>query len=263
MIGKKLLTISDIQTDEILYYDPDLEKQCYTFCLDRDIECLPALDNPQMIFLRNDEKQGFSKESVSETRSVNGDINIFASGMLEKFAARPLLMVYQGSELTGVVHYSDYNKPNVSLYLYELFFNYEKALRNTLIQHGFDNASMIAYFEEKKLRGKDQKTIDYYASKVTDYQDRGSKKKLPAFEVFYLKELVALTNNKKIFKPSLNDTVTSLRNMVMHVNQFVEMKDLATDNLIYDFAVFQKFFGMALQLHTDFKRVNNHLALNR
>ena len=28
MIGKKLLTISDIQTDEILYYDPGLEKQC-------------------------------------------------------------------------------------------------------------------------------------------------------------------------------------------------------------------------------------------
>ncbi len=262
MVNMKQLTISDIQTEGILFFEPALAEKCFTFCQVRDIEYLPALDDPWVIFKRDDETQKFIEKIIDENDFINGDVNLFSAAVLEKFAVQPLLLVYNGNELSGVVHFSDYNKPVVSLYLYELLFNYERALRSLLILHGYDNTSMIGYFE-KKSSTESEKTVKIYTEKIREYNEKGRKKKLPAFEVFYLTDLVEFTKHEKLISPPIDGKIYNLRNMVMHNNQFVEKKDSELDNMIYDFATFKVFFELVTHLHRDLQRVSNYLAFMR
>ncbi len=257
-LGKKI-SISDIQSSNLLYFDPDLKESCFKFCKDRDIDCLPALNNQEVIYLRNDATLSFQEEGITEDRKVDGFINIFDERMAERFSKHSLLMVYSNTSLTGILHFSDYNKAAVSLYLYELFLTYEKCMRVLLVKNGLSNADMLAYFEEKKLSVKKEKDKRFYEDKIRSYNENLNKiGKLQQFESFYLKDLIALVNSKKI--TLLSDQVFELRNMVMHAHEFVNMEDPATDDLVYNFETFKKFFELALLLHEDFKRVSNHLA---
>jgi hypothetical protein len=259
MTFAKIITISDIQTSDLLYFDPALKDSCYKFCRDRDIDCLPALDDQQIIYLRDESTLSFRKEGITEDRKVAGFTNIFDEQMLKHFSKHPLLMVYSNMTLSGVVHFSDYNSSVVSLYLYELFLAYEKNLRALLVKHKLNNADMLAYFEMKKSKAKKEKDTRFYEDKIRAYNENLSKnEKLQQFESFYLKDLIALANNRRI--TSLSDKVFELRNMVMHAHEFVNMEDPNTDDLIYNSETFKKFFELALILHKDYKRVSNHLA---
>lgn len=42
----QLPTIADIHTTELLYYDATYSEECYRFCKDRNIDCLPDAINP-------------------------------------------------------------------------------------------------------------------------------------------------------------------------------------------------------------------------
>lgn len=259
MTFTKIITVSDIQTSDLLYFDPTIKDSGYKFCKDRDIDCLPALDDQETIYLRDESTLSFRKEGITEDRKVAGSTNIFDEQMLKRFTNHPLLMVYSNETLSGVVHFSDYNNTAVSLYLYELFLAYEKRLRAFLEKCKLSNTDMLAYFEMKKSKAKKEDDIKFYEAKILNYNKNLSKSgKLPQFEVFYLKELIALANNRK--NAALSDMVLELRNMVMHAHEFVNMEDPNTDDLIYNSETFKKFFELALILHKDYKRVSNHLA---
>src|SRR5687767_4703682 len=125
-----IVTFADIQISSILFYDPDLKDECYKFCVKRNIDCLPALDNPRKVYVRDDVIFDFLEEEVKDERIIDGSLNIFEPTLFEKFVTHPLLLVFSNNDLTGVVHFSDYNQPAVSIYLYEVFLSYEKALRD-------------------------------------------------------------------------------------------------------------------------------------
>jgi hypothetical protein len=259
MTFTKGVVVSDIRISDLLYFDSELEDRCYKFCRDREIDCLPALNDPEMIYLRDEATMSFRKEEITKDRQVDGFTNIFDEQMLRRFALHPLLMVYSNKTLSGVVHFSDYNNPVVGSYLYELFFAYEKNLRTLLVKNGLRNADMLSYFEMKKSKAKREKDIRFYEDKILAYSENpGKNEKLQPFESFYLKDLIALVNNRKI--TSLSDNVFKLRNMVMHAHEFVNMEDPTTDDLIYNSESFKVFFELAVILHKDYKRVANHLA---
>ena len=254
MTTRKILRMADIQTSDILFYDEGAKDRCYKFCFDRNIDCMPSLDDPRSVYLRDDVLSKFRAEALMEDRRISADANVFDPQVVEKFRHQPLLFAYRGNELSGVVHFSDYNQPQVSAHLYELFFEYEKALRTLLIRSGLKNVDMIAYFSDKKAKGD---SAEFYENKINDYFKFGSQKKLPQFEVFNLTDLIALTNHKRIIKIS---DKTKLRNMVMHANQFVNMQEPGAEGFIYDFETFENFFRWCQELFLDFKRVNNRLV---
>ena len=250
----KILRIADIQTSEILYFDEGLKERCYKFCTERNIDCLPSLDEPYTLYTRDEVLGKFRSERLTEERRLAPDVNIFDPQVLEKFRQKPLLLVYQGNDLRGVVHFTDYNQPPVRAYLYELLYEYEKALRALLTRNGFKNVDMIAYLSEKKAKERDPET---YEKKVNDYFKYGSQKKLPQFEVFYLADLIALVNHKHILK--LSDK-TRLKNMVLQANEIVNPNDPTAENFIYDFETFENFFRWTQELLLDYKRVSNRLV---
>ena len=256
-MNRKQLTIADVQTRDVLYYDPDLKKDCYVFCKDRDIDSLPALDDLKTIYKRDDKTQTFEANNIEEDRTISATMNIFNPIMLMSFRKHPLLLVTDNEELTGVVHFADYGKAIVSIYLYELFFEYEKALRRLLEKHGCGDEDMITYFKYKINKCKEQQTKNRYAGRIQEYGEKIEKKKRSLFEYFYFGDLIALVNHKKIAK--LID-LSELRNMIMHAHELVNLDDQDARDYIYSFSSFTTFFNFALELHASYRLVKNRLT---
>lgn len=254
------ICFDNVQTSNLLYYDPDFKDDCFNFCQKRDIDCLPALDDP-MKFYRKTET-GFCEAKVMPERMVDSHTFIFEKSLVKKFHSNPLLFVYSNDELTGVVHFSDYNRPTVAAYLFNILSSYEKSLRKLLIRKDMHNKDMLDYFYEMIEIGKDQKDkslVERGKREIKNYErNRIKNDSLPAFEKFNLRDLIGFTNNREI--SALSEDINELRNSVMHVHEFVNMEDANRDDYIYDFATFEKFFERVRGLLLDHKKVNNRIA---
>ena len=222
MFTGKLLTIGDIQTRDILYYDKTLNDICYKFCEKREIDCLPAIDDPKFVYIRKS-RYKFEQEHVERDRIVRGTVNIFHPIMVERFHKQPLLLVYDNNELTGVVHFSDYNLPIVSHYLFEKLFAYEKAIR------------IFLSIEERKT--------------LKSYENKG------------LLDVIKQTNRKGKLK--LDEDVKNLRNSVMHAKEFVNKQSQTSDDMVYDYVSFELFYKRVLNLHRDYKLISNYVAFTQ
>ena len=243
----KTLRISDIQTDDILFFDPSYRQECYSFCEQRDIDCLPSLDDPSQVYVRRDQGKDFIAENIGPKRKIDGRQHAFRPEVLAAFRDNRLLFVYTDNELTGVVHFSDFNRQAVSVYLYEMLFQYERLLRTFLHRSGLNNDDMIAFF----------KANPSYGDLKRKYGGAGDVTK-PPFEPFYLRQLIGLVNWTNEVK--LNIEVNQVRNMTMHAHGFVDVDDWAKGDQIYQFEPFEKVFGQVLLLHADYRKVKNRIS---
>ncbi len=254
----RVLRIADIQTRDVLYFDPEFRERCYEFCKRRDIDFLPSLEDTRQIYARDDERADFHLRTVDEAQTIDGFRRAFDPTVLEVFRANPLLFVYSQGEFSGVVHFSDFNKAVVHSYLFDVIFHYERTLRYFLHRTGLGNADMISHFRERSTTADDEKTRSAYKRKIRHYdKNRDRYETQPPFQCFYLDDLISLAKDKGL---SLNPAVTDVRNMVMHAHELVHMDHQAAGNFIFDFGSFEKFFRSAVALHHDFAMVRNRVA---
>ena len=250
--------IADIQTSNLLYYDPDFKDLCFRFCQKRDIDCLPSLTDPSKLLLKTE--AGFEEQDVSPGRKVDGDTPLFAPDLLERFRGCPLLFVYNKYELTGVVHFSDYNRPAVSSFLFNLLSSYERSLRKLLSLHNLKNQAMLEYYQSAANSTKNEVSRTIFSNKLAEYEGkRDRNERLPVFECFYLVDLIELTKKRKIIKLDVN--VNHLRNQIMHAEDPVSLDDAGRGDLIYTFDSFQTFFNQARLLIQDSRKVRNKITL--
>lgn len=256
MIGA--LQISDIATKKILFFDPEFKERCFKFCKKRDIEFLPSLDNPSEIYVREDSSEGFRVETINQDRKVNGFQKAFHPKVLELFRNNHLLFIYSEDELSGVIHFSDFNRSVVSAYLFEVFFQYERVLRIFLQKCDFGNSDIANHFENKVATSTKNKSRSFYQKKLDYYRENQTKiDKLPPFQSFYLDDLIGFSNAQG---NNLSNDVTDLRNMVMHAHELVNKPDWNVDNYVFDFASFEIFFKRVFVLHNDYRRIQNKVA---
>lgn len=250
--------IADIQTSNLLYYDPDFKDLYFRFCQKRDIDCLPSLTDPSKLLLKTE--AGFEEQDVSPGRKLDGDTPLFAPDLLERFRGCPLLFVYNKYELTGVVHFADYNRPAVSVYLFDLLSRYERSLRRLLALHGLKNQDMLAYFQSFDNPAETKRTRNHFARALSEYErNKERNAKLPEFECFYLKNLMELAQYHKVI--DLSPEVNDLRNKIMHAGDPVSLHDAGRGDLIYTLDSFQTFFNQASLLIQDSRKVRNKIAL--
>lgn len=254
----KRLVLSDIQTSDLLYYDPEFKEKCLDFCKKRNIDCLPALDDPKSFYRKAE--GGFSEENVIESKmKVDSDTYIFELSLLECFQTTPLLFVYTKNELTGVVHFSDYNRTEVDIYLFGLLSAYEKSLRELLRLCGLKNQDMLEYFDVIVQTSTDDKKRSSCSTKKGKYKKYQSEnKKLPLFECFCLLDLIELAKHKENIV--LSSDTYDLRNKIMHANELVNKDDDNPGPYIYDLASFNTFFLQVDGLLKDYKKVNNRIS---
>jgi len=184
---------------------------------------------------------------------------IFAKQLLDRFRAHNLLFVYQETELTGVVHFSDYNRPSVNAYLFNLLSAYERSLRKVLSLSGLNNRDMLNYFT-KMIVSSDNKLIKHvYSEKLRGFEKNKARyEKLHDFDRFPLKDLIDLAKHHHII--CLSEKVIDLRNMVMHAQELVNIEDAGREDFIYDFSSFEKFFIQVDILLHDYKKANNLIS---
>jgi hypothetical protein len=249
--------ISEIQTTDLIFYDPDFKDICFQFCQQRDIDCLPALTDPRKFFQRN--STGFDEKEIPPKRIVDGQMSVFDPSILEKFHNHYLLFVMANNQVTGVVHFCDYNRPAVHSYLFNLLSAYERSLRKLFILKGKDNQDMLGYYQAKidTCSGEDKKK---YKGRKNGYDKyKADNEKLTPFECFYLSDLIELANHLKVIE--VQSGTCDLRNMVMHAHDLVNLDDPYRGDYIYTLASFEKFFAQVRVLQQDYKKVNNHITL--
>lgn len=255
----KRLCIRDIQVTEIFYYDPVFAEDGYQFCRNGDIDCLPSLDEPDYFYRRNDETKSFERQEILPERCIQAHISIFDPRLVDRLSHNHVLFVYEHEELTGVVHFADYNNPAVGDYLYTYLSTYERKLRELANLNKLTDADMGNYFRAKLQQKKES---GYFQRKAVKFEkDKEKRAKYPLFQSFYLEDLIGLLKHQNIIK--LKGKVVDLRNSVMHAHEFVNMVDQATPDYIYDFSTFQKFFKRAQALILDAKRVENHIRFKQ
>lgn len=242
-----MLYISDIQIKEIIFFDKDYSKECFDFCNKRDIDFLPSPDDSNKIWRKGANAHDFKLIVIPDAAKINGNKKAFDREVVEAFKENNLLFVYEGNELTGVVHFSDYNTHVVNVYLFGIFSQYEKMLKEYLRRHGVTNKAII-----------DSSCNKQYGSKM--FQEKINKSQ--ELQCFYLKDVIRFANDNKKANIRLNyDDVIDLRNMVMHAHELVDKKNLDDDNLIFDFTSFQKFFDRVIKINQDFLKLKNRISL--
>jgi hypothetical protein len=256
---KKNLKIKDIQIEEIIYFDDDLspseKEKCFEFCKSRKIDSLPSIINPSNFYLLDYEKGEFHKEILNDDRKLDGEFNIFKKAILDKFEKFPLQLVIDNYEITGVVHFSDYNNIKISEYLYTLFHEFERELRKTLVISKLSDDDMILYFEEKIKKEKykieyGRKLENYRKKKETSFQQ-------PVFQGFELNDLISLIHNRKIWDINNSSEIVNLRNSIMHAKDFVLENSEIESSLLYNFDTFKMFFLKASYTINEYKRLLN------
>ena len=259
----QLPTIADIQTTELLYYDEAHSQECYRFCKDRDIDCLPNVYNPGKYYQRNSGDAGFSEMDIAEEHRLDAATYIFQPELVARFGKRAVQFVFTNGIFTGVVHFSDYNREPVFTYIYSELARYERDLRDLLVLFQLKNEDMRACFQDIVDRNKDkekkEKTVEIYSTKINDYENNREKlAKFPQFQWFDLEDLRILAKKRGVIE--LSD-IKGLRNMVMHARDSVEQFDARMPDFIYKYESFITFFDLVQRLLTDRRRVRTRLLL--
>jgi hypothetical protein len=258
-------TIIDIQTTDLLYYDDRYKGVCYRFCEDRDIDFLPNATDQAKSYQRDKDKRKFEERPITDEERLDVTTYIFQPELRERFEQTPVQFVFANGVLTGVVHFSDYNREVVYTYLYAEIARYERDLRDLLVAYGLKNEDMRAQFQEivdkRRDNPEEKDTVRSYERKLESFdREQETLTKLPEFQGFYLDDLRMLA--KKQCDIKLSD-VGKLRNDVMHARDSVEQRAAVAPDFIYEIESFVSFFGRVQALLQDRRRVQTRLQLKR
>lgn len=246
------LCFEDIMTSEVLFYAKEFDRDCKTFCINRNITYLPWMKDASYCYKLCG--NGFKKKRIMDSQSVGIKENIFQISVIEKFRKHRVLFVYRKSGIAGVVHFCDYNRDPVSIYAYAVLLELEKKLRNLLVSKGLKNDDMINFFLEHSNNRYYLESAEFYKKG----ENLAKMKEMEPFQFFCLKDLICLLNMKKIHKVpcEIND---NLRNTIMHSKNVVKHKNYVESKLIYDFKSFLEFIEMIRLIIRENAKISNKI----
>jgi|GEM_PF-4374444 len=242
------LTVSELMTHKILYFDPDFAEECVAYALNHQISEMPIVDDLTKCVVFEPNYKVYYQEITSEHK-VTATEFAFSNTVLEKLIKNHVLFVYSNDNLCGVLHFSDYNKKPVYKYIFNQIFDIEGLLRKFLASFGYTHRSMLDFFKEKsKKNGKSYYINRYLELEPTLKEDLDGS----TFEKFYLVELIDLVNHSKVLK--LSRSIGDIRNATVHVRDFIG--STATQDLSHFFRSKEEFASL-------FNEVSSILLLKR
>jgi|GEM_PF-6373730 len=120
------ITVASIRTRKIRYYeDFSDEQKRRAFCRERDITLLPSKKGTVAYRLIG---KSFLRERLQRIAKTTP---LFSSRLLDKFEKSPQtpLFTIEDNHITGVLHFSDYNRLPVYTYFYYLVSSCERMMR--------------------------------------------------------------------------------------------------------------------------------------
>jgi hypothetical protein len=237
----------------MFFYDEGYKDKLKEFCEERNITYLPSIEGSNVCYtlINND----FKEIKIKDEQKVDVDDHIFDYLFLEKFEKHSVLFVFNKKRLISIVHFSDYNRESVHIYLYKMILDFENSLRNLLVLDDLKNEDMIVFF-------KKHANDEYYSKRLECHNKKSEiekRKQLEPFQTFYLKDLIGLINHKNILK--LSEEACDVRNQVVHFVSPVRHENYEEKKLIYTFDSFKEFFDNVKLLKEQYKKATNKLNL--
>lgn len=234
IIGKTEIdepTFEDIMTTNIIYFEDLIDIEREDFCERRNITYLPSKTKTFGAYKFS--VMQFKFLTITKTQKILYNKKIFDEDILKIFKKSEILFIYDSDELKGIVHFCDYNRDPVFIYLYSLILKYKKDIISLLIEKGMTNQDMIKFFDEHRDN-------EHYMKKLKKcMKDDFKFKEIEPFQLFELSDLISLLSANEIIK--ISNKVIELRNHVMHFKNPIKHQDYELETLIYNFQSFENF----------------------
>ncbi len=136
------IKLNEISTKDIIYYIEEEETRCINFCKKRNISFLPH-HSLSKIYKFNEDLGKFNILEIREEQKISENTNVFDYSLKDRFKQENILFVYDNELLTGVVHFCDYNKNIVYIYLYTMLLEVERLIRVYLINKNIKEQEVV------------------------------------------------------------------------------------------------------------------------
>ncbi len=244
------LVVSDIMTEDVVYFGEEDESDLAKFCKIRSIDYLPLREGFKVMRF---DGNGFSEKEISTDMILSPNENIFDEIIIECFLENSgVKFVTSGGKVVGVVHFSDYNSKEVYTELYSVFHEVEQNLRRILEQE-----EML----EKEL-GNENINPNNQALPLSTSGFRKLIEKVDS------KEEISL-NFKQDEEIDGKYQIVVLRNRVMHSKEMVLMQDGSKDKLNFSKKSFERFierleeaYNVKKDLDEKVDRIPEHIVLD-
>ena len=240
-----MITFGDIMTRGLIYYDEEYKDECKSFCEVRKISYLPHIDKHHLIYPYDQKKRTFSKPtSIQDYQTVQEEDFVFNSGLKGAFAKHKILFVKQKKRLVGVVHFSDYNRPKVSDYLFQRLSRLEKGLVKLILSFDALEKNTLRPYKEQDVNPADHSLLE-----ESDF--RGSKMTLMK-TLRYAYDLKILKIKEKHI-----DLITAIRNKIAHSEGLIDRAKGSSFD--YKLGSYIRLLEGAVALEIAIKQVSNAL----
>ncbi len=247
--------VKDICATKLIYYIDSQADKLARFCKQHGIVAIPDPQDPTVIYELNPKSMKFTKQKISKDRTVGEKIYAFDPKVARKLVDHTNVFVTNGQIITGALHYTDYNKMQISIYLYAKITELEHMLRQLLKLYKISTEDIIKFWWEKA------KVSEFYKRRLEEFKQDILEKHSPfSIRDLYLTDLIDLVNHFKILK--ISRTVQELRNRVMHAKDYVESPErYSTKTLLKTTSDFSEFFNQVQELFDTKRKVWTLLEL--
>jgi len=238
---KSGLEISDLMTEDVVYFSDEDEEDLAEFCELRDIDYLPLKQGFKVMKFNGED---FSEEGLSSDMILAPDDRIFDQEVIESFLdSLGVKFVTSGGQIVGVVHFSDYNSKELYTELYSVLHEIEQNLRRLL--------------EHKELEGKINLEEEL---EISRFNPEDMALPLSTSNFSYMVQQIASIDKVAIeFKAEKftdkDYRIVELRNRVMHSKEMVLMQDGSKNQLNFS----KDSFGRSLDRIKETYRIKREL----
>ncbi len=233
----KTLTIGDITSKSLLYYDEKRIQECLGICNYLKIDFLPLIGKTEYA-----ERIGetYTIKKIEENISISEYKHLLTNEVREKLtkAKHNVVFVIEGQVIKGVLHISDLNKNIVLQALQHDLLTFERNLRQWFLLNEISNEQIISFFKERSNR---KEGFQYWKRQFEEFESMRHKGELDRFgelQHFNLSHLLdfgnsSISNNLFSTKETVesNETgievrklILELRNNAMHAKDNIDTK---------------------------------------
>lgn len=153
--------------------------------------------------------------------------------------------MYNHDELVGILHFTDYNKMPINIYLYAQIIELEYLLRALAHKYNLTLQNLVDFWVQKASKSQYyKKRLKEYIETVKDLKELG---KTPDLTWIYLTDLIDLINHSNVLK--ISREIQELRNGIMHARNNIDAYfEFSTTTMLRNLEAFLEFFNTVQKL---------------
>jgi hypothetical protein len=260
----KSLTVGDITSQNLLYYEASCEKECLGICDYLNIDLLPLIG--QSKYAERDGNK-FIVKPIGENVCISPFVSILDNQFRRRLnsAMHNVVFVVDGKITKGVVHISDLNRNEIIHAIQQDYLLFERNLRHLLQLNDLTNKDVLDFMASRSQKVSNK---EYWKGQYDSYSSLLKRKNIEHrsdLQLFNLSHLLEFGNSElgryvfPISSAEEKKAITDLRNKVMHAKDSIDLSnsyELQTakqlNNFFKNLEIFIKYYELAEE------KINSH-----